>query len=299
MPYLNYHHLNYFRVVARTGNLTHAAQQLNVSQSSVSTQIRQLEEQLGQALFERQGRRLKITEAGRIALGYAENIHASGSELLSLFRDGVLQIRQVLRIGAVATLSRNFQESFVEPLLGRTDVTLVLQSGSLSDLLTRITAHDLDLVLSNRQVHADTAHPWRCRRIARQQVSLVGQPRSVKAKSFQFPDDLQGMSLILPSKESELRGAFDLLCEKNRIRITALAEVDDMAMVRVLARASASPAVVPTVVVRDELRDGTLEEYCRLPGLYENFFAINVKRQYEHPLIHGLFERNDSDLLEI
>ena len=72
-----------------------------------------------------------------------------------------------------------------------------------------------------------------------------------------------------------------------------------MAMARVLARASASPAVVPTVVVRDELRDGTLEEYCRLPGLYENFFAINVKRQYEHPLIQGLFERSDSDLLEL
>jgi len=72
-----------------------------------------------------------------------------------------------------------------------------------------------------------------------------------------------------------------------------------MAMVRVLARASAAPAVVPTVVVRDELRDGTLQEYCRLPNLWENFFAINVKRQYQHPLIEGLFERSDSDLLAI
>lgn len=297
MSHLNYHHLNYFRVVAHTGNLTRAAQQLNVSQSSVSTQIRQLEEQLGQALFQRQGRRLVITEAGRIALSYAETIHTSGSELLSLFRDGVFQIRQVLRIGAVATLSRNFQESFVEPLLGRTDVTLIIQSGSLSDLLTRLAAHNLDLVLSNRQVYADTSYPWRCRRIARQQVSLVGQPRTKSVKPFRFPDDLHGLNLILPSQESELRGAFDLLCEQHQLHTTTLAEVDDMAMVRVLARASASPAVIPTVVVRDELRDGVLEEYCRLPGLYENFFAINVKRQYEHPLIKQLFERSDSDLL--
>jgi LysR family transcriptional activator of nhaA len=296
---LNYHHLNYFRVVARTGNLTRAAQQLNVSQSAVSTQIRQLEEQLGQALFERQGRRLAITESGRIALSYAETIHASGSELLSLFRQGVLQIRQVLRIGAVATLSRNFQESFVEPLLGRVDVTLIIQSGNLSELLPRLATHNLDLVLSNKQMYADVSHPWRCRRIARQQVSLVGQPRPLSAKPFRFPEDLQNLNLILPSQESELRGAFDLLCEQHQLRITTLAEVDDMAMVRVLARASASPAVIPTVVVRDELRNGVLEEYCRLPGLYENFYAINVRRQFEHPLIPALFERSDSDLLEI
>ena len=298
MTHLNYHHLNYFRMVARTGNLTRAAQQLNVSQSALSTQIRQLEEQLGQALFDRQGRRLVITEAGRIALGYAETIHASGSELLSTFRDGVLQVRQVLRIGAVATLSRNFQESFVEPLLGRGDVTLVLQSGSLPEMLTRLAAHSLDLVLSNQRVHADSLHHGQCRRIARQQVSLVGQPRNA-AMPFRFPADLQGLNLILPSPQSELRAAFDLLCEQYKLRITALAEVDDMAMVRVLARASAAPAVVPTVVVRDELRDGTLQEYCRLPSLWENFFAINVKRQYQHPLIEGLFERSDSDLLAI
>ena len=298
MTHLNYHHRNYVRMVARTGNLTRAAQQLNVSQSALSTQIRQLEEQLGQALFDRQGRRLVITEAGRIALGYAETIHASGSELLSTFRDGVLQVRQVLRIGAVATLSRNFQESFVEPLLGRGDVTLVLQSGSLPEMLTRLAAHSLDLVLSNQRVHADSLHHGQCRRIARQQVSLVGQPRNA-AMPFRFPADLQGLNLILPSPQSELRAAFDLLCEQYKLRITALAEVDDMAMVRVLARASAAPAVVPTVVVRDELRDGTLQEYCRLPNLWENFFAINVKRQYQHPLIEGLFERSDSDLLAI
>ena len=298
MPHLNYHHLNYFRMVARTGNLTHAAQQLNGSQSARSTQSRQLEAQLGQALFDRQGRRLVITEAGRIALGYAETIHASGSELLSTFRDGVLQVRQVLRIGAVATLSRNFQESFVEPLLGRGDVTLVLQSGSLPEMLARLAAHSLDLVLSNQRVHADSLHHGQCRRIARQQVSLVGQPRGT-ATPFRFPDDLQGLNLILPSPQSELRAAFDLLCEQYKLRITALAEVDDMAMVRVLARASAAPAVVPTVVVRDELRNGSLQEYCRLPNLWENFFAIHLKRQYPHPLIEGLFERSDSDLLAI
>ncbi len=296
MPQLNYHHLNYFRVVAKTGNLTRAAQQLHIAQSALSTQIKQLEQQLGQVLFLRQRRGLELTEAGRIALSYAENIHSSGSELLGLFRDENMQSRQMLRIGAVATLSRNFQESFIEPLLHRSDVTLVLQSGGLAELLSRLSAHNLDLVLSNRRVHADSTHAWRCQRITRQPVSLVGKPRH-NTDAFQFPDDLRGMTVILPSMESELRAGFDLLCEQLDIRVKILAEVDDMAMLRVLARVSDAPVLVPTVVVRDELKQGLLQEYARIPNLYEDFFAIGIQRQYQHPLVKLLLEHENLDNL--
>lgn len=296
MPQLNYHHLNYFRVVAKTGNLTRAANQLHVAQSALSTQIRQLEEQLGQPLFLRQGRGLELTEAGRIALNYADNIHASGSELMALFRDGNVEARQVLRIGAVATLSRNFQESFIEPLLQRPDVTLVLQSGGLAELLTRLAAHNLDLVLSNRRVIADAAHPWRCQRLTRQPVSLVGKPRPAQPP-FRFPDDLKGLTLMLPGPESELRAGFDLLCEQRGIRVKVLAEVDDMAMMRVLARVADAPALVPAVVVRDELRQGLLQEYARVPNLYEDFFAISIRRQFQHPLIDELLKRDMEESL--
>ena len=137
MSRLNYHHLHYFWAVAKEGNLTRAAAQLHVSQSALSTQIKQLEEQLGQTLFTRESRALQLTEAGRVALMYADTIFETGNELTALLRDGQRLARQVLRIGGVATLSRNFQENFVKPLLKRTDVELVLQSGSLDDLLTR------------------------------------------------------------------------------------------------------------------------------------------------------------------
>lgn len=296
MPQLNYHHLNYFRVVAKTGNLTHAAQQLHIAQSALSTQIKQLEQQLGQALFIRQRRGLELTEAGRIALSYADSIHNSGSELLGLFRDDNMQARQMLRIGAVATLSRNFQESFIEPLLLRTDVTLVLQSGGLTELLSRLSVHNLDLVLSNRRVHADATHAWRCQRITRQPVSLVGKPRH-NLPAFNFPADLKGLTVILPSTESELRAGFDLLCEQLDIRVKILAEVDDMAMLRVLARVADAPVLVPTVVVRDELKQGLLQEYVRIPDLYEDFFAIGIQRQYQHPLLKMLLERESLDNL--
>ena len=296
MSRLNFHHLHYFWAVAKEGHLTRAAARLHVSQSALSAQIKLLEGQLGHALFTRSGRTLQLTEAGRMALTYADTIFASGHELMALLQGGVRQTRQVLRIGAVATLSRNFQENFVKPLLSRSDVELVLQSGSLEELLPRLRVHALDLVLSNRRVHADADHPWRCRSIARQPVSLVGRPRT-KRRAFRFPEELAEVPLLLPSRDSDIRAAFDLLCEQHGLRCHVLAEVDDMALLRLLARDSGAVALVPSVVVRDELQTRQLVEYCVVPDLVENFYAITVKRHFEPPLLKALLKRDQADVL--
>jgi len=290
---LNYHHLRYFWAVAREGSLTKAANALHVSQSALSAQIRQLEEQLGQALFERVGRRLELTEAGRMALEYADEIFAAGGELLATLTEGRRR-QHVLRIGAVATLSRNFQESFVTPLLGAPDVRLQLSSGSLPGLLERLRSHDVDLVLSNRLVQRDDKPRFRCRRIARQPVSLVGRPRGAR---FDFPGDLAQTPLLLPSAASEIRTAFDTLCERLGIAIQIRAEVDDMAMMRLLARDAGAVALIPSVVVRDELRAGILEEYTEVPDLYEAFYATTIERLYPHPLVAPLLTRDEAEIL--
>lgn len=291
--YLNYHHLHYFWAVAKDGHLTRTAQRLHVSQSALSAQIRQLEEQLGQPLFVREGRRLALTEAGRMALAYADTIFTAGGELLATLKDGRRR-DHVLRVGAVATLSRNFQESFVTPLLSQPELKLRLMSGSLDELLTRLDAHALDLVLSNRPVRRDSGRAWRCRRIAQQRVSIVGRPRPAP---FQFPEELAEAPMLLPSTDSDIRSAFDTLCEQLGVRVRVLAEVDDMAMMRLLARDTQAAALVPSVVVRDELRSGLLQEYCVVPGLYENFYAVTVERQYQHPLLRRLLARSEEELL--
>jgi len=296
MPSLNYHHLHYFWAVAKEGNLTRAALRLHVSQSALSTQIRQLEAQLGQALFDRVGRTLSLTEAGHLALAHAETIFATGNELLALLRGDSRAHRQVLRIGAVATLSRNFQENFVKPLLGRDDVSLTLQSGSLSELLSRLRVHTIDLVLSNRRVHGSSEDPWRCRRIARQPVSLVGRPRG-RRNAFRFPDELAEVPLLLPGQDNDIRAAFDLMCEQRGLRYRLRAEVDDMAMLRLLARDSDSVALLPTVVVQDELRSGQLVEYSVVPDLHENFYAISVQRHFSPPLLKALLMQSEADVL--
>ena len=296
MARLNFHHLHYFWAVAKEGNLTRAATHLHVSQSALSAQIRQLEAQLGQPLFARAGRGLQLTEAGQLALGYAESIFTAGAELTALLREGRRDERQVLRIGAVATLSRNFQENFLRPLLERKDVELVLHSGSLVDLLARLRVHTLDLVLSNQRVHASSEDPWRCQRLARQPVSLVGKPRP-KRKAFRYPDELAEVPLLLPGRDNDIRAGFDLLCERLGIRYRLRAEVDDMALLRLLARDSDSVALLPTVVVQDELRNGRLVEYSVVPDLHESFYAISVQRHFTSPLLKSLLKQPEAEIL--
>lgn len=294
MTQLNFHHLRYFWSVAREGNLTRAARQLHVSQSAISAQIKQLETDLGHQLFHRTGRTLTLTEAGQVALGYADGIFSASNELIEVLREGRREERQVLRIGAVATASRNFQENFIRPVLDRDDVELVLVSGSLPELLSRLRLHSIDLVLCNQRVHASASDPWRCRRIARQPVSLVGRPDTAP---FHFPDDLVRVPLLLPGRDNEMRTTFDSRCEQLGIRYRLRAEVDDMALLRLLARDTASAALMPTVVAQDELSSGRLIELAVVPDLYENFYGVTIQRRYAPPLIAELLARSDTDVL--
>lgn len=296
MARLNYNHLHYFWAVAREGNLTRAAEHLHVSQSALSAQIRQLEEQLGQTLFSREGRSLVLTEAGHVALNYADTIFRAGNEMQALLRDNQSARRQTLRIGSVATLSRNFQENFLRPLMGRASVDLVLQSGALDELVQRLYVHDLDAVLSNQPMQGDARNTLRCRRLARQPVSLVGRPLR-RRKPFRFPDDIGRFPMVVPGLSSNIRSAFEVMCEQMNVRPDIIAEVDDMALMRLITRDTDSMALMPPVVVRDEIASGRLQEYCAVPGLYENFHVITMVRRFQNPLLKELLKQSGDDIL--
>ncbi|HET7774370.1 MAG TPA: LysR family transcriptional regulator [Burkholderiaceae bacterium] len=292
MAALNYHHLQYFWAIAHERSLTRAAQRMHVSQSALSIQLRQLEERLGHALFERRGRGLHLTEAGRIALDYADTIFRSGEELVSLLK-GHGQRRQVLRIGTVATLSRNFQLGLIKPILGRSDVEVVIQSGSLRELLAQLKAHTIDVVLSNQPVARDAGSSWTNHLLERQPASLVGRPPG-RGQRFRFPEDLREVPIVLPSHNSAMRQDFDALMARAQIRPVIVAEVDDMAMLRLLARESPGVTLVPPVVVRDELRSRVLVERCQIPEIEERFYAITQGRRFPHPLLRELIAARDS-----
>jgi LysR family transcriptional regulator, transcriptional activator of nhaA len=286
---LNFRHLFYFWHVARLGHLTQAARELHVSQSALSAQIRQLEERLGEALFERKGRSLVLTETGRLVVSYAENIFGLGQEMLGRLQ-GRDQGMTRLRLGSVATMSRNFQENWIRPLLADASVALTLESGFLEMLLQRLLEHQLDVVLANEAVPADTDRPLHCRFLGSQAISLVGPARHWKGRTLLVPDDLHELDLALPGPRHALRAQFDALCITADVKPRVRAEVDDMATLRLIARDSGWLTVLPEVVVQDELRVGTLVTVGRSAQLQERFYAITTPHRHRMERLEQLLD---------
>lgn len=278
MARLNYHHLYYFWRVASIGHLTQAAEQLHVSQSALSSQIKQLEQKIGQTLFEREGRRLVLTDVGKKVQLYAQDIFSTGEELEQFLKSGNTD-HQHLQIGFETHLSRNFIEAFIAPLLDEPTVSFSLYARNISDLMAGLTNHELDIALTNRALTNDMQGVmWQNQLVARQSVAIVG-PSGAKPLTA-FPQGYHDKKWILPGRNMGIRSLFESFCATHQYRADIKVEVDDMAMMRLLARDSGYLSVVPPVVVKDEIESGKLEVYQELPQAYEHFYAISQPRKF-------------------
>lgn len=287
MSRLNYHHLYYFWQVAKGGNLTETAQRLHVSQSALSAQIKQLEQSMQVQLFRREGRKLVLTDSGYQTLKYAEDIFSRGAELEQLLQQGMQPQRSPIRIGALATMSRNFIESFIAPLLATPESRYSLLSMNQTALLNALASHQLDLALTNVAVQGNDSQLWQCRLLARQPVAVIGPPGNSPASSLTA---YRQQRWVLPPVQSPIRTAFDALAAQYQLAPDIVAEADDMAMLRLLARDSGALSVMPEVVVKDELKAGRLQKYLTLPQVYENFYIITTQRQLLHPQLSQLLQ---------
>ena len=283
MDTLNYHHLRYFREEAHDGNLTRTAARVNLSQSALSTQIRTLEERLGHALFDRVGRQLVLTEVGQIALDHADRIFGTGEELLAVLK-GAGDAAPPLRVGALSTLSRNFQIRFLRPVLGSPETNVILKSGSDTVLFDALTALALDVVLTTE---ATTGPDMTAHRIAEQTIGIHGEPSRMHYETL--PEMLAREPLIVPTDNS-IRTGFDSLVARLGVAPRIVADVDDMAMVRLLARENAGLAIAPSVVLADEIASGRLMTAPFDLNIVESFFAVTVRRSFPHPVLEKLLQ---------
>lgn len=281
---LNYHHLRYFREVAIEGHLGRAADRLNVAQSALSVQIRQLEDRLGFSLFDRVARSLVLTEAGRIALDHADRIFSAGDELLATLHQSS-EAKAPLRIGALSTLSRNFQLQFLRPLLALDGCQFSLTSGNTSRLLEDLETLALDVVLTTEVPQTGSHFQFAAQRIAEQPVYIHGTPDRLHHGTL--PMLLANEPLIVPT-ESVIRAGFENLIATLGVKPHIAASVDDMAMVRLLARAGVGVAIAPTVVVAEEIASGILKTAAFDLGISEPFFAVTLPRKFPHPALRNL-----------
>jgi len=296
--WLNYHHLRHFWMIARHRSMTRAAEALNVSQSTLSEQLRELEEWLGQPLFDRRGRELHLTGAGRLALQHAETIFETGRELMTRFRQSDGADQRILRLGAVGPLSKNLQFDFIQPLLSDARTKVVVVAGPLDELARQLREHQLDLVLSNTPLRADQESDVFNHLLGEVPVFLVGS-RPVQARRGRFPDFLRGQPLFLPSHQSHVRLDFDLLMAKAEIEPAIHAEVDDMALLRLLALSGQGLALVSKIVVERDLQTRKLRFMQRVPGLVERYYALAARKRFENAWIGEIVEAFRARLSEL
>jgi LysR family transcriptional activator of nhaA len=182
------------------------------------------------------------------------------------------------------------QVEFLRPLLGRSDVELVVRSGTMRELLAQLEAHTIDVVLSTTALRRDAGSPSHCHLLDEQPVSLVAKPH-VDLPAFRFPADLASVPIVVPSLDSDIRTAFDRVLSIAGVHPLISAEVDDMAMLRLIARESGTLTLVPPIVVQDELSTGVLVEVCRIEEVTERFYAILQTRRFPNSLLAELMRR--------
>jgi len=279
LPWLKYQHLYYFMIIAREGGVTHAAKKLRLSQSSLSTQLKTLENSLGKSLFKREGRRLKLTTKGQIALDYAEDIFRMGEELLSQFSDDANDVKRPISIGALSPLSKNLQYEIIRPLVMGATRTVRVVEGEYLDLLGQLKKHQIDLLLSNLAPGGLDTNTLSVHLLGEMPVYLVGRP-PFKIPKKKFPKWLEGIPLFLPSTKTSARVDFDAILVRANIQATIQAEVDDTALLRLLALSGSGIALIPEIGVKFELEQKRLLKIEKIPGLYERFYAITARKKF-------------------
>jgi LysR family transcriptional activator of nhaA len=182
-------------------------------------------------------------------------------------------------------LARNFQIDFLRPCLSRPDLEIVLTSGSLPELVGLLRQLELDVVLCNEPPQGGQGLVTH--RLAQQTISLFAAP-SLNYAATSALEALNGKNVILPTRTSSIRNHFDGLCQRLGVEPVIVAEVDDMAMIRLMAREAIGVAPLPPIVVRDELEAGMLREILPLPSIAESFFALTVERQFPNSVVNEL-----------
>ena len=227
-----------------------------------------------------------LTEVGRIALDHADRIFGTGEELIATL-DRSRADHPPLRVGALSTLSRNFQMRFLAPVLGRDGVQLILKSGSEDVLFQALKSLAIDVLLTTEPPQNMRGSDMTAHRLAEQTVGVHGTAQRLRYKSLRAL--LESEPLIVPT-DNVIRRGFDSLVARLQITPNVVADVDDMAMVRLLARADAGVAVAPDVVLADEIASGRLVTAPFDLKIAESFYAVTVQRSFPHPLLSELLQ---------
>lgn len=291
MEWLNYHHLRYFWAVAKEGGVTHAAEKLNISQPTVSAQLRDLEQALGEKLFAKQGRRLVLTETGATVFRYADEIFGIGQELLDTVRGRPTGRPARLTVGVANVVPKLVAYRVLEPALRLSEpVRIECVEDRTERLLADLAVRSLDLVLSDAPV-PPTAHVRVFNHLLGEtSVTVLGTPELARAHRRRFPQSLDGAPFLLPTTTTVLRRSLDEWFDRHGIRPRAVGEFEDGALLKMFGEAGAGLFATPTVVAEDARERYGVRPLGELPGMVERFYLISPERRLKNPAVVALTE---------
>jgi len=297
MDWLNYQHLHYFWSVARSRSLVAASKDLRLAPSTVSAQIKSLEEMLGTPLFDRVGRRLVLTEAGRTTFEYADDIFGLGRELVQTVRAEPGGRRRAFRVGIANVVPKLVTRKILQPALeASTAVRLVCREDKLERLLVELGLHHLDVVLS------DAPRPPKLSAVAYNHllgqcgVLLFGSVELARRYKRGFPASLDGAPFLLPTDETALRRSLQQWMDRHGVRPEVVGEFDDSALMKSFGLDAVGVFAAPAVIEHELTRDGLVRTIGPLEGVHETFYAISEERRVRHPAVAAIVEAAHHEL---
>lgn len=296
MDWLNYHHFFYFYMVAREGGLSAAARKLRLSHPTISKQVRQLEDSLGQKLFERRGRNLELTPAGHRAYSYAHEIFSLGEEFLRMER-GEAPHRPRLRVGVTAHMPKLITRELLLPAYEAEDaLRLVVVEDEHERLLTRLALHELDLVLADAPVPPNSAVRAFNHRLGDSGLSFFATEELARRLEGPFPQMLHRAPMLLPASGSAVRRVIEPWLRKNEVEPEIIAEMDDIALVKVFGQIGRGVFFAPRLVEHDVVETYSVELLGRTEEVRETFYAITMKRRLSNPMVVEVCDRAKTQL---
>lgn len=284
---MNFKHLHYFWWVAKTGGVARASEKLHVTPQTISGQIGLLEDDLGAPLFAKSGRTLELTDAGRLAFDYAQDIFALGSELVESLRNYPAGSRPVeFRVGVADSVPKAIAYHLIEPATQLpTPVRIVCLESKLDSLLGELAIHRLDLVIADAPTPNSVSVRAFNHRLGQSGTSFFSTAALFKSCKGNFPACLDNAPMLVPGKEAAVRSRLDRWCEANKISPRVVGEFDDSALMKAFGQRGAGVFIGPTVLESEIERQYGVKTLGRANEIVEEFFAISVERRVTHPCV--------------
>jgi len=283
---LNYKQLYYFLAIVKSGGVIRAAERLHVTPQTISGQLGEFERSLGTDLFRRTGRRLELTQAGKLALKHAEEIFQLGNELEALLRSRPVEGSLLFRVGVVDAVPKSMAHRLLRPAMDLAEpVRLICHEDKPEGLFAELAIHKLDLVIADRPLPRELGVKAFNHELGRSAVAFCAAPALAERHRSGFPLSLQGAPMLVPGEGTSLRGAINGWLQKYQLKPRIIGEFDDMALLKAFGQAGTGILPVPAVITGEVMHQYGLALVGHAEDALVTYYAISHERRLKHPAV--------------